>query len=63
MADRGSGGDPVNFVAHFAFLLPVIVLCDLVGIPQADRETFRPLATDLAACPSASGGGGSRTRS
>ena len=49
MADRGSGGDPVDFVAHFAFLLPVIVLCDLVGIPQADRETFRPLATDLAA--------------
>ena len=49
MADRGSGGEPVDFVAHFAFLLPVIVLCDLVGIPQADRETFRPLATDLAA--------------
>ena len=49
MADRGSGGEPVDFVARFAFLLPVIVLCDLVGIPQADRETFRPFATDLAA--------------
>jgi cytochrome P450 len=49
MADRGSGGEPVDFVAHFAYLLPVIVICDLVGIPQADRETFRPLAADLVA--------------
>jgi cytochrome P450 len=47
MADRGSGGEPVDFVAHFARLLPVIVICDLIGIPQADRETFRPLADDL----------------
>jgi cytochrome P450 len=44
MADRGSGGEPVDFVAHFACLLPVIVICDLIGIPQSDRETFRPLA-------------------
>ena len=49
MADRGSGGEPVDFVALFAYLLPVIVICDLVGIPQADRETFRPLAADLVA--------------
>jgi len=49
MADRGSGDEPVDFVAQFAFLLPVIVICDLVGIPQADREAFRPLAEDLVA--------------
>jgi cytochrome P450 len=49
MADRGSGGEPVDFVVHFAYLLPVIVICDLIGIPQADRETFRPLAADLVA--------------
>ena len=49
MADRGGGGEPVDFVAHFAYLLPVIVICDLIGIPQADRETFRPLAADLVA--------------
>jgi cytochrome P450 len=49
MADRGSGGEPVDFVAHFAYLLPVIVICDLIGIPQADRETFRPLAAGLVA--------------
>jgi cytochrome P450 len=49
MADRGSGGEPVDFVTHFAYLLPVIVICDLIGIPQSDRETFRPLAADLVA--------------
>lgn len=47
MAERGAGREPVDFVAHFAYLLPVIVICDLIGIPQADRETFRPLAADL----------------
>jgi cytochrome P450 len=47
MAERGSGGEPVDFVPHFAHLLPVIVICDLIGIPQADRDTFRPLAADL----------------
>jgi cytochrome P450 len=47
MADRGAGGEPVDFIRHFAYLLPVTVICDLIGIPRADRETFRPLAADL----------------
>jgi cytochrome P450 len=49
MADRGAGGEPVDFIQHFAYLLPVTVICDLIGIPRADRETFRPLAADLVA--------------
>jgi cytochrome P450 len=49
LADRGSGGQAVDFMAHFAYLLPVTVICDLIGIPQADREDFRPLAADLVA--------------
>ncbi len=49
MAERGAGREPVDFMAHFACLLPVIVICDLIGIPQADRETFRSLAADLVA--------------
>jgi cytochrome P450 len=47
LADRGGDGEPVDFVTHFAYPLPVIVICDLIGIPQADRDTFRPLAADL----------------
>ena len=48
MADRGSGGSAVDFMHDFAYLLPVTVICELIGIPEADRAGFRPLARDLA---------------
>ena len=48
MADRGADGSPVEFMNDFAYLLPVTVICELIGIPQADREGFRPVARDLA---------------
>jgi cytochrome P450 len=43
MAERGA----VEFMHDFAYLLPVTVICELIGIPEADREGFRPLARDL----------------
>ncbi len=49
MADRGAGGATVDFMHDFAFLLPVTVICELIGIPEADRESFRPVGRDLAA--------------
>lgn len=49
MAVRGAAGERVDFMRRFAYLLPVTVICDLIGIPEADRETFRPLAADLVA--------------
>lgn len=48
MADRGAHGSEVEFMHDFAFLLPVTVICELIGIPEADREGFRPIARDLA---------------
>jgi len=48
MADRGADGSAVEFMHDFAYLLPVTVICELIGIPEADREDFRPLARDLA---------------
>jgi cytochrome P450 len=48
MAERGADGSPVDFMHDFAFLLPVTVICELIGIPDADREAFRPLARDLS---------------
>ncbi len=48
MADRSADGSAVEFMHDFAFLLPVTVICELIGIPDADRESFRPIARDLA---------------
>ncbi|HEU5417604.1 MAG TPA: cytochrome P450 [Streptosporangiaceae bacterium] len=48
MADRGADGSPVEFMHDFAYLLPVTVICELIGIPESDREAFRPVARDLA---------------
>ena len=47
MADRGAAGDAVEFMNDFAYRLPVTVICELIGIPEADRTEFRPLARDL----------------
>lgn len=49
MAARGQNGQPVEFMHDFAFMLPVTVICELIGIPDSDRERFRPLARDLVA--------------
>jgi len=48
MADRGADGSTVEIMHDFAYLLPVTVICELIGIPDSDREGFRPLARDLA---------------
>jgi cytochrome P450 len=48
MADRGAGSSVVEFMHDFAYLLPVTVICELIGIPEADRESFRPVARDIA---------------
>jgi cytochrome P450 len=47
MADRGADGSPVEFMHDFAYLLPVTVICELIGIPETDREGFRPLAREI----------------
>jgi len=49
MAIKGADGSPMEFMHDFAFLLPVRVICELIGIPDSDRENFRPVARDLAA--------------
>jgi cytochrome P450 len=49
MTAAGADGNPVDFMHDFAYLLPVTVICELLGVPAADRESFRPAARDLAA--------------
>ncbi|WFE39696.1 cytochrome P450 [Micromonospora sp. WMMD998] len=47
MVAGGRGGAPVDFMAGFAYPLPVAVICALLGVPAADRPLFRRWATDL----------------
>jgi cytochrome P450 len=49
MSAAGGEDGVVEFMHDFAFLLPVTVICDLIGIPESDREEFRPAARDVAA--------------
>jgi cytochrome P450 len=49
LAELGAGGQPVEYMAEFAFAMPVNVVCDLLGVPEADRLGFRRSVSDLAA--------------
>jgi cytochrome P450 len=49
LAEYGADGRTVDFMDQFAFRLPVTVICELLGIPLADRHQFRPLASALTA--------------
>ena len=49
VAARGNDGSPVEFMQDFAYLLPVTVICELIGIPESDRAGFRPLARAVTA--------------
>lgn len=37
-------GNPVDLVTEFALPIPSLVICDLLGVPYADREEFQHLA-------------------
>ncbi len=43
----GADGAAVDFMDRFAYALPVRVICELLGVPEADRYRFRGLAHDL----------------
>nr|WP_200210057.1 cytochrome P450 [Micromonospora veneta] len=47
MRERDHAGEPVDFMADFAYPLPVGVICALLGVPAADRPLFRRWAADL----------------
>jgi len=48
LLDRMAGLDaPVDLVAEFAYPLPITVICELVGVPEADRPAWHRWSTAL----------------
>ncbi|MBQ0980220.1 MULTISPECIES: cytochrome P450 [Micromonospora] len=47
IVSRAEDGAPVDVLADFAYPLPVGVICELLGVPAADRPLFRRWAGDL----------------
>jgi cytochrome P450 len=48
LLDRLAGlPEPVDLVAEFAYPLPVTVICELVGVPEADRPAWHRWSTVL----------------
>jgi cytochrome P450 len=46
VAEEAAVGDGVvDLVPTFAFPIPFLVICELLGLPDEDRETFRQLGT------------------
>lgn len=41
LADLAAHGPEVDLVARFGFAVPFGVICDLLGMPEVDREEFR----------------------
>ncbi|MQY03729.1 cytochrome P450 [Actinomadura macrotermitis] len=44
----GIEGPEVDFVEAFAFPLPIIVICEILGVPAQDRDDFKKWSADLA---------------
>ncbi|HZM78412.1 MAG TPA: cytochrome P450 [Candidatus Limnocylindrales bacterium] len=42
-------GDTADIMADFAYRLPVTIICEFLGVPEQDREWFRPVARDFTA--------------
>ncbi|MCP2326752.1 cytochrome P450 [Hamadaea flava] len=47
------GRDTVDLIDDFAFPLPFTVICELIGVPEIDREAFRGWSNTMVAGPAA----------
>lgn len=46
--DGFAGRDEVDLIPDLAFEVPIIVICEMLGVPATDRERFKHWSTDLA---------------
>ncbi|WP_137992450.1 cytochrome P450 family protein [Streptomyces vilmorinianum] len=49
LADAMAPSGHADLIDSFAFPLPIIVICELLGIPAADRDTFRAWSNEIVA--------------
>lgn len=47
LLDEMAGQSEADYIASFAFPLPIIVIAEMLGIPAADRDQFRKWAKSL----------------
>jgi pimeloyl-[acyl-carrier protein] synthase len=48
LLDRVEGAGAMDLIEEFAYPLPVIVICEMLGVPVADRERFKEWGVDIA---------------
>ncbi|MEU6643867.1 cytochrome P450 [Saccharomonospora sp. NPDC046836] len=57
LLDDMAGSTEVDLLTAYAFPLPITVICELLGVPAADRESFRAWSTMVIAPTSADAAG------
>ena len=69
LLDRVQGDRGMDLIEQFAYPLPVIVICEMLGVPVADHERFKGWGLDIARGPrrhhaaaGLAGGGAQRAR-
>lgn len=48
LLDEVRDRESMDVIADLAYPLPVIVICEMLGVPTTDRETFRQWSLDIA---------------
>ncbi len=48
LLDRVEGDRAMDLIEDFAYPLPVIVICEMLGVPVEDRERFKAWGLDIA---------------
>jgi pimeloyl-[acyl-carrier protein] synthase len=48
LLDQVDGAGAMDLIEDFAYPIPVIVICEMLGVPVADRERFKQWGLDIA---------------
>jgi cytochrome P450 len=60
--EMAAGGPPADVVAALVAPLPILVICELLGVPASDRERFQAWAADIVSVTAYGSASASRAR-